>query len=303
MFKAAIIGLVIVLAGVARAETPIPEAEADDLMRQGLELRRQGQNAKALELLQRAQTLAPSAKALAQVGFAEFALQRWVDAETHLAQALSMTDSPWIETQRNHDMLEKTLADTRRHIGRVELRGTSGAQISIDGKAVGILPISAPVHVAAGVVRIAATAAGRQAFEKSLAVVGGEEATLSIDLVPTVAPSPLPSTASSGLQLQGSGEATAPVWRRWTGGALFVAGLAAIGTGIAWVVVDGRTTCNAPAGGVCELVYNTKTQGWISIAAGAVAAGAGATLFLWKGKETSGGVAIGPGMMAVQGRF
>ena len=49
MFKAAIIGLVIVLAGVARAETPIPEAEADDLMRQGLELRRQGQNAKALD--------------------------------------------------------------------------------------------------------------------------------------------------------------------------------------------------------------------------------------------------------------
>ena len=72
MFKVAIIGLVIALAGVARAETPIPEAEADDLMRQALELRRQGQNAKALELLQRAQTLAPSAKALAQLGSAEF---------------------------------------------------------------------------------------------------------------------------------------------------------------------------------------------------------------------------------------
>ena len=70
-----------------------------------------------------------------------------------------------------------------------------------------------------------------------------------------------------------------------------------MGTGIAWVVVDGRTTCTAPAGGVCELVYNTKTQGWVSIAAGAVAAGAGATLFLWKGKEASGVVAIGPGMM------
>ena len=42
---------------------------------------------------------------------------------------------------------------------------------------------------------------------------------------------------------------------------------------------------------------------YLKIAAGAIAAGAGATLFLWKGKETSGGVAIGPGMMAVQGRF
>jgi hypothetical protein len=303
MFKVAIIGLVIALAGVARAETPIPEAEADDLMRQALELRRQGQNAKALELLQRAQTLAPSAKALAQLGSAEFALQRWVDAETHLEQALSTTDSPWIKIQRNHDMLERTLADARRHIGRVQLRGTSGAQISIDGKAVGILPISAAAHVAAGVVRIAATAAGRQGFEKNLTVAGGEEATLSIDLVPVVAPLALPPAASPVLQVQRSGQATAPAWRRWTGGTLFVAGLAAVGAGIAWVVVDGRTTCNAPPGGVCELVYNTKTQGWVSIAAGAVAAGVGATLFLWKGKETSGGVAIGPGMMALHGRF
>ena len=136
-----------------------------------------------------------------------------------------MTDSPWIETQRNHDMLEKTLADTRRHIGRVELRGTSGAQISINGKAVGILPISAPVHVAAGVVRIAATAAGRQGFDKSLTVAGGEDATLSIDLVPVVVPSALPPIGSPALQVQRSGEATGPAWRRWTGGALFVAWL------------------------------------------------------------------------------
>jgi hypothetical protein len=303
MFKAAIMGLVIALAGLARAETPTPEAEADDLMRQGLELRRQGQNVKALELLQRAQTLAPSAKALAQVGSAEFALQRWVDSEAHLEQALSMTDSPWIETPRNHEMLEKTLADARRHIGRVELRGTSGAKITIDGKAIGLLPLSAPVHLVAGVVRIAATAAGRQGFEETFTIAGGEDVTLSIDLVPIVAPAPPPPSASPVLLEQRSGEATAPAWRRWTGGTLFVAGLAAVGAGIAWVVVDGRTTCNAPPGGVCELVYNTKTQGWVSIAVGAVAAGAGATLFLWKGKETSGGVAVGPGMMAVQGRF
>jgi hypothetical protein len=94
-----------------------------------------------------------------------------------------------------------------------------------------------------------------------------------------------------------------PAWRRWTGGALFVAGLAAVGTGIVWVALDGHTNCSPPAGGFCEQVYETKTLGWISIGAGAVAAGAGATLFLWKGKETTAAVAIGPGVLGFQGQF
>lgn len=302
MRNLAVIGILIALASAARAaDAPTPEAQAEELMRQGLELRRQGQNGPALELLERAQALAPSARALAQVGSAEFALQRWVDAETHLEQALSMR-SPWIETPRNRDMLEKTLADTRRHIGRIELRGTVGAQVSVDGKAVGVLPLSATVHVPAGQVHIAATAAAHQEFEKTVTVAAGEEATVSIELLPSLPAAPLPPPAPV-VQIQRADESTVPGWRRWTGGGLFVAGLAAVGTGIAWVIIDGRPTCTAPAGAVCELSYNTKTQGWVSIAAGAVAAGAGATLFFWKGKERSTGVAVGPGTMALQVRF
>ena len=108
--------------------------------------------------------------------------------------------------------------------------------------------------------------------------------------VPPISPRPAADTGA------------VPAWRRWTGGSLFVAGVAVVGTGIAWVALDGRTSCTAPAGGVCQQVYDTKTQGWVAIAAGAVAAGTGATLFLWKRGEGTR-VAIGPGVLSLSGRF
>ena len=296
--------LVVAAAGVARAgETAAgPEAQADELMHQALDLRRQGDNGRALELLRQAEALAPSGRIMAQVGSAEFALQRWVDAEAHLQEALASHDSAWLASPKNREMLEKTLTETRHHIARLDVHGPAGAQISVDGKPVGTLPLAEPIHVAAGTLRLAASASGRQQFEKALTVSGGDETTVSVDLLPL--PAPVPSPPSVALVAQPRSAAPAvPAWRRWTGGALFVAGLAAVGTGIAWVAIDGHTNCSPPAGGFCEQVYSTKTLGWISIGAGAVAAGAGATLFLWKGKEAAASVAITPGALTVHGRF
>jgi hypothetical protein len=256
-----------------------------------------------LELLRKAQALEPSSRTLAQLGSVEFALQRWVEAELHLQQALASQDSAWIANPRNREMLERTLVDVRRHVAKIDLRGTPGAEVSIDGKAAGTLPMNEPVHVAAGMVRITAVAPGRQSFEKVLNVAGGQETTVPVDLAP-LAPAPAnPAVAAPLLAQRRSEEPAVPAWRRWTGGALAIAGLAAVGAGVAWVAVDGHTNCNPPPGGVCELVYDTKTQGWISIAAGAVAAGAGATLFFWKGKEAAATVAITPGILTLHGRF
>lgn len=303
MRRIALIAIFMVLAGVAQAAEPTqPEAQADELMRQGLELRRQGQNAQALEILQKVETLAPSAIALAQLGSVEFALQKWVEAEGHLEKALGMHDSPWIEMPRNRDMLEKTLASARRHIGRLDVRGATGIQISVDGRAVGVLPLPTPLHVAAGSVRVEATAVGRQSLEKAVAVAAGEDAVVAIELMP-VPPPPPPVAPALSVQTQRTEAREVPTWRRWTGGSLFVVGLATVGTGIGWMVVNGRTNCSAPPGGFCEQVYNTKTQGWVAIAAGAVAVGAGATLFLWKGKDTSAGIAIGPESLTLHGQF
>jgi hypothetical protein len=305
LLSVVVVAVIVAVGAVASgAEHSASEGQADDLVRQALELRKKGENAGALELLQKAQTLAPSSRTLAQLASAEFALQHWVDAETHLQQALSSQDSAWIANPRNREMLERTLAETRRHVARLDLTGTAGAQVSIDGKPIGTLPLPEPARVGAGTIRIAATAPGHQAFDKLLAVRGGEQTSVAIDLPLLPPPAPAPAATAAPVLAQSRPETSGvPAWRRWTGGGLMVAGLAAIGTGIAWVAVDGRTNCAAPPGGVCELVYDTKTRGWISIATGAVAAGGGATLFFWKGKEAAGGVAVMPGGLAIHGAF
>ena len=282
-----------------------PAKDAEELITKGVELRRHGQTAEALELFVKAHALDPSARALAQLGSAEFALHHVVDAEAHLDQALARHDSPWIENPKNRETLEKILADARRQVARVHLRGTPGAEVSIDGKRAGVLPLDAPVHVAAGTVRIRGTAPGRRPFEKELVVAGGDDTTASVDLevlppVPAVSPattlvvSPPPSAPPTGR----------PAWRMWTGGALIAGGLAAGATGVGWLAVNGHVTCaTTPPGAVCEQLYDTKSQGWAAVVAGAVVAGAGATLLLWPGNERTVGVSAGPGSLALSGRF
>ncbi len=301
-----IVAALVLIVGLGRyvgaTESASPAARADDLVRRALDRRRQGDNAGAVDLLRQAEELAPSGRILAQLGFAEFALQHWVAAEEDLERALASPESSWLAIPKNREMLEKTLAETRRHVAQIEIAGTPGAQVSLDGRSAGVLPLASPIRVTAGTVRLTATAAGRHAFEQVLTLSGGERASIRVDLEP-VAPVAQPLVGARDMLAEQSDQTSVPAWRRWTGAGLFAVGVAAIGTGVVWVALDGRPNCTPPAGGFCEQVYDTKTQGWISIAAGAVAAGAGATLYLWKRKTETTAVAVGPGILSLRGRF
>ena len=91
----------VLLAGYAwAAETTPADIEADEMVRRALDLRRQGNNAGAVDLLRRAEDLAPSGRILAQLGFAEFALQHWVDAETDSSELWPALIRPGWRTRR-----------------------------------------------------------------------------------------------------------------------------------------------------------------------------------------------------------
>jgi len=298
-----IVGVVMLSLTGARAADPV--TEADELIKQGFQLRLQGKTAEALEVFKKAHAISPSGKTLGQLGVAEAALRRWVDAEAHLREALARHDSPWTEVPKNREMLEKTLADVQKQIARVRLAGTPGAEVFVEGKSVGGLPMSEPLHVAAGNVRLRATAAGRMPVEKDMTVRGGEETVASLEL-PIAAPAAPPAPAPAALLAAApTPEHRRPAWRTWTGAALGAAGLAAAGTGIAWLIVDGRPTCDAPLGSVCQNLYDTKTQGWLAVGIGGAAAVAGATLLLWPGRDstTRVGLNIGPSSLTLTGRF
>jgi hypothetical protein len=267
--------LLALAAASAVAAEPSPAAQADELIAQGYKLRVQGKKAEALELFLRAHALAPSAKTLGQIGSAEAALGRWVDADGHLEEALSRHDSPWIELPENRTIIEQTLADVRRHVGLLRFGGPAGAEVSINGRTIGALPLAGPVRVAAGAVAITAVAKGFQPFQEELVIEGASAQTVSLPLVAAPVP-PQPITLS--LPAPPPPRATR---HAWLGGGLTVAGLAGVALGIGWLVVDGRPACDAPPGGVCEHLYDTKGEGWVAIGVGAAALAVGATILLW----------------------
>src|SRR5206468_11272741 len=74
--------------------------DEDALIRRGLALRKRGNDEASLPVFQRAYDLSHSARAAAQLGFAEQALGVWPDAERHVSEALRADRDPWIVKNR-----------------------------------------------------------------------------------------------------------------------------------------------------------------------------------------------------------
>jgi hypothetical protein len=296
----AIIGTLVMLGGSAAA-APEQADSADTIIDRGIDLRRQGKPAEALELFERASTLAPSARAVAQMGLAEISLHRWIDAETHLSEALARHDSEWIENAKTRETLEKSLADVRLHVGRVRIQGTEGAEITVDGKVVGRLPLPSPVHINPGTIRIHVSASGRQPADVDVVVAAGQEVVATTELDPNpitlvpAGPPPVPLTPALGAEDRRS--------RTWAETGLIAAGGVTIITGVVWLAIDGKGTCDPAPRGTCQHLYDTSLQGWIAIGAGAVLAGTGTGLLLRSGHEQRVSLTFGPTSLFAIGRF
>lgn len=192
--------LALALPRAARAQS----AEVERLLRRGVELRQQGSNDAALTEFERAHELAHTPRTLAQVALCEQALGRWVDAEAHLREALRARTNPWIA--RNRAALDGALGVIAQHIGQVMVRTDApGAELSINGRVVAVLPREEPFRVDAGEATIVVTAAGRSASQR-VAVEAGETTRITIRLGrDSAAVGPAPPPPPRG---QGGGEAT-----------------------------------------------------------------------------------------------
>jgi hypothetical protein len=315
---AAILLSVLVAARAARAADD--SAKAEQLIQEANELRRQGRDQRALPLLQQAYDLARTARTAAQLGLAEMALGYWVEAEAHLNEALTATRHPWVD--KNRDTLTQALATARSHLAEVTVDGTpEGAEVLLNGKRVGTLPLAAPVKAIEGPADFEARAPGYRSDRRSLSLAGGAKEHVTLQLVAEATPpggagvaGPLPGGGGGG----GIAVSQLPTWRRvlpWSvaGGA----GLALI-FGI-WQHASWRSSqsdfeaiaaCGAaaPMRGAdprCQGLYDdlssAKTRAVIGYSiAGALGAGAVA-LFVWNrsaahpGETSSGTMAVGPG--------
>ncbi len=142
------------------APPPVTAEGAEEaLLREGVELRRQGRDEAAVAVLRRAYAVRGSARASGQLALAEQSIGRWARAEALLRAALAAADDPWVTLRRA--VLEGALAVAEQHLATVEVvGGTPGAEIWVDGERVGALPGDRVLRVAAGTVRVEHRAPG-----------------------------------------------------------------------------------------------------------------------------------------------
>lgn len=162
----------VVMCVVGSAFVPGVGSAADDLITQGIKLRRANRDQEALKLFQEAVKEQPSPRASAQLGLCEHAMGLWVEAEAHLQDALKAGSDPWIA--KNAPTLRADLDRVQEKLGSVEIWGTpAGADVSMDGHLVGKLPLEGPLRALGGRRLVLVEAAGYLSDTRTIEVTAG----------------------------------------------------------------------------------------------------------------------------------
>jgi hypothetical protein len=176
-------GLVVLLMACGPVFTARAAAAEDPeaLIHQGVELRKQGDDARAEGYFRRAYEVAKTPRSAAQLGLVELALSRFDAAEGHLTEALIAQDA-WIDQYRS--TLEQSRAEARKHLARVEVRSAPHeATISLGTGARTRLPEDGVIWVTPGTFTIRIEAPNGRAMSRSLTVDPGGSQTLIVELV------------------------------------------------------------------------------------------------------------------------
>ena len=147
--------------------------DEDRLIREGVESRRKHKDSEALESFRKAYDLNHSPRAAAQMGLAEVALGRWIEAAGHLEEAMARSTDPWVA--KNMATLNESYGRVRQRVGELEiLGGPPQATIAVEGAVVGTLPLAKPIRVRSGDCRFVVTAPGYESVSRTVDVAAGQ---------------------------------------------------------------------------------------------------------------------------------
>jgi hypothetical protein len=303
-------GRFLLTSSFALAEDP------ESLIKQGVELRRQGKDAQAEGYFRRAHQLAATPRTAAQLGLVDLAVKNYLDAERFLSEALLSRD-PWVSEHRK--TLEDSRTAARKNLLRVELTGApKGTTASLEGveatplSADGVLwlapgtamtiHLEAPGHKPADVEAQGGAGEGRR-FAVDMPVLSTPAATAPPP-AQVVAPSPPPAaTVQAEPQPATQDEGAAP------GRSMRIAGIGVGAAGVAAAVVGGVLLAQASSKHSAfdkELSgttpYDPSNDNWQSLrnagigclVGGGVAIGAGIGLYYLGMKAASGRDAKAP---------
>lgn len=202
----------VLVAPSARADDPpaedpaaarAPAAPADPVAlearahhRRGLELYDEGDFRLALVELERAHTLSRSYKILFNIGQVHFQLLSYAKARLAFEQYLALGGDQ-INEKRRADV-ERDLATLRTRTATLTVRvNVESADVNINDTSIGKAPLEAAV-VDAGTLRIQVTRPGYGARVREITLAGGDEQTVTVDLVESK-PDVLVTNTTTGL--------------------------------------------------------------------------------------------------------
>jgi hypothetical protein len=221
------------------AGDPQAKAQAQALLGQGTKLYQQGDVAGALEQFNAAYAAYASPKLMFNIGQANRDLRRPVEAleafEKFLAGA---ADAPPEMIADAH----KSVSQLQEKLGRIQIDcETAGAEVSVDGKSVGLAPVPDPIWATPGRHQVTAKHASTAPALEDVDVTAGSVSTVTMRMPSLAAPVAAPAPkAASGFDLQAPppSSSTSEDWwlgRKWTwvaAGSTVLLAAGAITTGV-----------------------------------------------------------------------
>ena len=224
-----------VLSVTVVASTAQAEDDPEVLIREGVSLRRSGDDAKAYGYIKRAYDISHTPRTTAQLGLVEQALGRFLDSQQHLSEALDGNDA-WVD--QNRAVLEKSRESVRQHLGKIELHGLPpGAVVGISGQPPILVPKDGVLWVPPGMVKLALSAPDHTSVSKEAVASAGMSVELEVDF-PLAAPAPGAETATPHAATETNSAAATVTTARAaepddSKRALRIAGLVTAGAGVA----------------------------------------------------------------------
>jgi len=168
--------------------------DAETLIRQANELRRQHHDELSLPLFQRAYHISRSPRTAGQLGLCEMAIGYSVQAAKYLREALAAPTHPWVA--KNKVTLENSLAQVLASIGSVTIQGEpSGAEVLANGIVFGRLPLAETLQLNKGITEVEVRAPAYLSARRTFNIAGGETEFWTVTLAPQ-SPTPQPPSAT-----------------------------------------------------------------------------------------------------------
>jgi len=176
----------------ARAQAD-DDARVEALLRQGIADRRAGRLHRAADVFDQAYALERSPRVGVQLGLTLAQLERWVEAEEHLLEALAQPNDAFVVRRR--EAIDRALGVIRAQLGSLEIRGGEpGARVLVDGADRGTLPVP-PIRAVLGEHRVEVLGSNGP-VRRTIRLEEGQRAQVVELPVPAVA-----STGEDGLQM------------------------------------------------------------------------------------------------------